>query len=183
MTNSAPPTTLFWKSAYETHGPAVLSFLRSRLSHHKDAEDLLQDTFVQAIRAGDNIQDIAKVRPYLFRTAHNLLINFVKRPKVVPFTQVGDGEPANFDIATTSEHSPEEFVAIRELTANIKSMLEKLTDNHRTAFQMAIVQERSYNEIAELTGWTQAQVKINVYRARKAAMEILFRKYPDRSKS
>jgi RNA polymerase sigma factor (sigma-70 family) len=183
LTDSTPPTTLFWKSAYETHGPAVLSFLRARLSQHSDAEDLLQDTFVQAIRSGGSIQDTSKVRSYLFRTAHNLMVNHIKRPNVVPFTAIGDGEPGNIDAAASHETSPETVLVNRELKENIKSMLDKLPENHRVAFQLAMVQERSYREIAEVTGWTPAQVKINVYRARKAAMEILYRKYSDRSKS
>jgi RNA polymerase sigma factor (sigma-70 family) len=77
----------FWRQAYEAHGPAVLAFLPSRARSREDAEDLLQETFVRAIRAGGGLRDSGRIRPYLFTIPHNLLRNVRRRNVSSPLVQ------------------------------------------------------------------------------------------------
>ena len=65
----------FWMTTYEEHGSAVMAFLTSRTGRRDVAEDLLQETFVRAIRARPTLPDPAGVRSYLFTTAQHLLIS------------------------------------------------------------------------------------------------------------
>ncbi len=172
------PDDAFWHTAYTAHGSAVLAFLRRRVSH-EEAEDVLQETFVRAIRAGSFRGDHDQARAYLMSAARHVLINRLRRPRLV--VAAGDvASPArteNVDDAVASAPSPdatpEENATRNAFSRKLDSVLAQLKDNYRQAFELAVIQQHSYAEVAGLTGWSLAQVKINVYRARKRVIEGL----------
>ncbi len=64
----------FWQSAYQKHGSSILAYLRVKTGSLEEAEDLLQETFVKAIKASATIGALAKLRSFLFTTAHLLFL-------------------------------------------------------------------------------------------------------------
>ena len=76
--------------------------------------------------------------------------------------------------------TPEDNAAWSAFRKRLDQVLEGLRETYRQAFELAVVQQRSYAEIGQLTGWSPAQVKINVYRARKRVIEGLADYLPDR---
>ncbi|MBD3167211.1 sigma-70 family RNA polymerase sigma factor [bacterium] len=163
-----------WRTAYEEYGSDLLAFLQHRVKSRHDAEDLLQETFVRVIRNGSKLRDPKRCRSYLFSTAHNLMVNFVTRKRESTMSRDEDVEffTATLMLDDTSE-SPEEQTTRRELETRLKEIVGEMTPAHRQAFEMAVLQGKPYKEIAEQTGWSLSQVKINVYRARKTASEAL----------
>jgi RNA polymerase sigma-70 factor (ECF subfamily) len=152
----------FWKTAYHEHGPAVMAFLRSRLGNREDAEELMQETFVRAMRAGDRLRDRSTVRGYLFTTAHNLMRNRFRRAQVSP---VVDGAIAG--VEAWAVDTADTRARLRALVDRLAEVLENLPPAHREAFKLAVLDRVPYREIADRTGWSLSTVKINVYRARK----------------
>ncbi len=173
MEESATKSGL-WRRAYLQHGTDILAFLHNRLRNREDAEDLLQETFIKAIRSSDNLRDSTKVRSYLFTIAHNLLINYMKRRREVPFdTRNYDGETSVEMMVEDQGTSPETTANHSQLMEKLNQVLSTLTPAHRSAFEMGVLEKKPYNEIARLMDWSLAAVKINVYRARKQVMEEL----------
>ena len=106
----SPAQLSFWKLAYETHGSAVLSFLTSRLRRREEAEDLLQETFIRAIRAGESLRDAGRVRPYLMTIAHRLVLNEARRKKPVLISDASpDDADRAWEIPDAGAESPEEI--------------------------------------------------------------------------
>lgn len=175
----------FWHSAFCVHGPAVLAFLRRRTGR-EEAEDILQETFVRAIRAGTYRGDHPNARAYLMSTARHVLINRLRRPRlVVAAEELGAraGVPAEGDAlaaVASADASPEENAAWRAFRERLDRVLDGLKESYRQAFELAVVQQRSYAEVARLTGWSLPRVKINVYRARKRVIAGLADYLPDR---
>ena len=157
----------FWRQAYEQHGPAVLAFLRSQARSREDAEDLLQETFVRAIRAGGGLRDSSKIRPYLFATAHNLLRNVHRRTAASPLV---DASPT---VDPEASDGADSRARVRLLLARLQALLEAMPPALRQAFELGIIEKVAYREIASRTGWSLAQVKVNVHRARRRAVEEL----------
>lgn len=158
----------FWEDAYREHGPSLLSFLRRRLSGREEAEDLLQETFVRAIRAPEGVRDTAKTRSYLFTTAHHLLIDHLKRaPRSLSEAEedrIGD------DVTRVRTDSG---ARVRELQERLALAMERMTAVERLAFEAAVLRHEPYAEIARRLGWSREQVKVNVFRARRRAMREL----------
>ncbi len=173
MVATASADSLFWKSAYEEHGRALLSFLQRRTRCLEDAEDLLQETFVQAMRSTEVLRDRSKVKSYLFTIANNLMLNKMRRShKEIRLFENEDGTNPLEQFADSSSDT-ETILAQSELEGQISRILSDMPAAHRTAFELGIIQRLSYDEIVKATGWTLAQVKINVFRARKKAISSL----------
>lgn len=151
-----------WRSAFSDHSGPVLRFLRRRLPP-ADAEDLLQETFLRAMRAGspDRIENL---RSYLFATAKHLTLNSLRRPRPV---QAAAATPRPIDETPAGEPGPDGEVSFRFLSEALSRALTTLPRSHREAFELAVLDGLSYEEVARATGTTLAQVKVHVYRARR----------------
>ena len=125
----------FWRQVYEQHGPAVLAFLRSRARSREDAEDLLQETFVRAIRAGSGLRDSSKIRPSLFATAHNLLRNVHRRTAASPLV---DASPT---VDPEASDGADSRARVRLLLARLQALLEAMPSALRQAFELGIIEK------------------------------------------
>jgi RNA polymerase sigma-70 factor (ECF subfamily) len=158
MTSSWESNPEFWRSAYQRHGPALMAYLTVRTRSPEEAEDLLQETFVKAIKAAHSLKDITRIRAYLFAIAHNQLINHLKKKKLISMGTANILAP---------DPSPEEEYLGRAFKNQLEFSMKTLSSNHRRAFELAILKGLSYHEISIKTGWSLSTVKINIYRARR----------------
>lgn len=187
MTEAIEQDRGFWRAAYQSHAPAVLAFLQHRLGRREDAEDLLQETFVRAIRSGSFDGD--NLRAYLLRTAHNLWVNRRRRPRLmVPMLGpmagpvAGEEEAPLVDVPAETA-SPEQEASWSAFREELQRVLAGLSEPHRRAFELGALEQHSYGEIARITGWSLPQVKVNLYRARKRIIEELREHFPQAARS
>ena len=165
----------FWPDAYAEHAPGLRNFLRRRLRSAELAEDLTQDTFVRAMNAEGSIRDPGRIRPYLYQTAHRLLLNHLRRPALVR-TESELGATGELEaLAPSARDQSDDSVRERELKEAVERLLEQLPADQALAFTWAVLEQRSYAEIEEHTGWSRSKVKISVFRARQRIMEELER--------
>lgn len=164
----------FWMATYEEHGSAVMAFLTSRTGRRDVAEDLLQETFVRAIRARPTIPHPSGARSYLFTTAAHLLISRYRKKTPSLFSEASEAGSRLFEqIADSTAAAPDEAADLSRFESQLHGVLATLKPAHRTAFELAILQQIPYGEIVEQTGWSLGQVKTNVHRARKQVMAEL----------
>jgi RNA polymerase sigma-70 factor, ECF subfamily len=166
-----------WRAVWEADRSAVLAFLRRRVGDADLAEDLLQETFVRAIRAG-RLADGEGARAYLMTIARNLAADQGRRRlrlvrdgahRTVP---ADDGSEA-VQVADRRTESPEESAGRRGLERRVRDALAALPERYRIAFRMAAVEQRSYREIGTALGWSLDQVRVNVHRARRRLIDRL----------
>lgn len=174
MTESTPVDISFWKTAYEEHGDAILGFLARRTRRREEAEDLLQETFIRAIRSGGALRDVERVRAYLISIAYRLLLSDVRRKKPVLFADIGTGEDRpGIELPTADADSPEMAAHLSRVEDRVRGALGGLSRDLRTAFELAVFEQKSYAEIGESQGWNLNRVRINVHRARKKMIVAL----------
>ena len=156
-----------WTSAYARHESDILAFLRRRLPR-EDAEDLCQETFARAVAAGDALRDPDRVRAYLFRIAHNLMVNHLRRRgRVWSESDLGDGVDLERLAGAVDGEGPEARRRRGVLTRRLAELLARLPADQRQAFRLGALDRRPYAEIAAAMGWSVAKVKIEVFRARR----------------
>jgi RNA polymerase sigma-70 factor (ECF subfamily) len=156
-----------WTSAYARHESEILTFLRRRLPR-EDAEDLCQETFARAVAAGDALRDPGRVRAYLFRIAHNLIVNHLRRRgRVWVESDLGDGVDLEQLAGAVDNEGPESRRRRSVLTRRLAELLAELPDDQRQAFRLGALDRRPYAQIATAMGWSMAKVKIEVFRARR----------------
>jgi RNA polymerase sigma-70 factor (ECF subfamily) len=117
------------------------------------AEDLMQETFIKAIntiRAG-RYNEQGKFLPWIVRIAHNLAIDFFRRDKRYPTTELDD----NGQILNTlgfSEDSAETAQIRKETYTRLRVLIQQLPDKQREVLIMRHYAEMTFQEIAEATG-------------------------------
>lgn len=172
---------VFWRSAYQAHAPALLGFLRRRVASPSEAEDLLQELFVRAMRA-DTFRRDASIKPYLYSIARNLLASRYRRPRLRLVTSSPDTDDLDpLDQVEGDEADAQDRVEWSEFDQALAEALDRLSADHRLAFRLGVLEETPYAEIAERQGWTLSRVKVNVHRARRKIIDALGDRIPGSS--
>jgi RNA polymerase sigma-70 factor, ECF subfamily len=149
---------------YRTHLRDVYSYSYYRTGNHHDAEDLTEQTFLQAYRHFDRAQRESHgrpLRPWLIRIAHNLAANYYRDRSRRPQTQLEDAA------VISAPHDTEDIVVGREeLHAVLKGVMA-LPDDRREALIMRFALDMDNREIARALGRSEGATKVLLHRAIK----------------
>jgi RNA polymerase sigma factor (sigma-70 family) len=142
----------------------LLGFCRQMLGSTEDAEDVLQEVFVNAYRAMLADEREINLRPWLYRIARNRSLNHLRKP-TADAQESMDMIPA-VEASSTAEkvHNREEF---RQLLIDVK----KLPETQRSALLLREMDALSYEEIAAAMDTTVPSVKSLLVRARISLAE------------
>jgi RNA polymerase sigma factor (sigma-70 family) len=142
----------------------LLGFCRQMLGSTEDAEDVLQEVFVNAYRAMLADDRDINLRPWLYRIARNRCLNHLRKP-TADAQESMDMVPV-VEAATTAEkvHNREEF---RQLLTDVG----KLPETQRSALLLREMDAMSYEEIAAAMETSVPSVKSLLVRARISLAE------------
>jgi RNA polymerase sigma factor (sigma-70 family) len=137
----------------------LLGFCRQMLGSTEDAEDVLQEVFVNAYRAMLADEREINLRPWLYRIARNRCLNQLRKPSAD--AQESMDMVPEVEAASTAEkvHNREEF---RQIVADVN----KLPETQRSALLLREMDALSYEEIADAMETTVPSVKSLLVRAR-----------------
>jgi RNA polymerase sigma factor (sigma-70 family) len=142
----------------------LLGFCRQMLGSTEDAEDVLQEVFVNSYRAMLADEREINLRPWLYRIARNRCLNHLRKP-TADAQESMDMVPM-VEAATTAEkvHNREEF---RQLLTDVG----KLPETQRSALLLREMDAMSYEEIAQAMETSVPSVKSLLVRARISLAE------------
>jgi len=136
----------------------LLSFIRNRIPDEADAEDILQDVFYQ-FSESFMIQPIEQVSAWLFRAARNRITDLFRKKKSIPFSRISparqddeDDAPGIQDLLPDPADGPEAVYARKIIIQELMDALDELPSEQREAFVMNELEDRSFKEMAEITG-------------------------------
>jgi RNA polymerase sigma-70 factor (ECF subfamily) len=128
------------------------------------AEELAQETFVRAYRSLGALKDEAKLSTWLFGIAKNVARESLRsRAKDERRVELDDGRVLEI---SDNRLPPDRVLLDRELNGVISRALGELDEDKRLVFTLKVFQQRSYDEIAEITGFSIAKLKTDLHRAR-----------------
>jgi RNA polymerase sigma-70 factor (ECF subfamily) len=155
---------------YRAHLKDVYSYAYYRVGNHHDAEDLTEQTFLQAYRHYERAMAESEgrpLRPWLIRIAHNLAANLYRDRSRKPQSPIEDSET----LRTT--HTTEDLVEGRDELARILEGVKELPDDRREALIMRFALGMDNREIARAMGRTDGATKVLLHRAIKQLEEIV----------
>jgi RNA polymerase sigma-70 factor, ECF subfamily len=159
---------------FERYARPVLRFLYDLVGQRELAEDLAQETFVRAYRGLHTLRDEGKLSTWLFGIARNVAReSFRSRPREDKKVHLDDAQVLDL---SDNEPLPDSQLLNRELNRVIQEALGRLDEDKRVVFSLKIFHQRSYEEIAEITGFSIAKLKTDLHRA-KAEMRRRIRPY------
>jgi RNA polymerase sigma-70 factor, ECF subfamily len=165
----------FQRTALE-HMDSLYSTALRLCSHEKDAEDLVQDTYLKALRFRDKFQDGTNLKAWLFKILTNTFINKYRR-KVRERRILDDGA----DVSTSEElvlrggerADPEREYLSRALAEDLQKALGQIPADFRMAVILADVEEFSYREIADIMECPIGTVMSRIFRGRRLLQKQL----------
>jgi RNA polymerase sigma-70 factor, ECF subfamily len=149
---------------YKAHLRDVYSYSYYRIGNHHDAEDLTEQTFLQAYRHFERAQRESNgrpLRPWLIRIAHNLAANYYRDRSRRPVTQLEDAA------VLTAPRGTEEMVEGREEVKEVLEGVSKLPEDRREALIMRFALGMDNKEIARAMDRSEGATKVLIHRAIK----------------
>ncbi|HEX4837174.1 MAG TPA: sigma-70 family RNA polymerase sigma factor, partial [Solirubrobacteraceae bacterium] len=147
---------------YRAHLRDVYSYAYYRVGNHHDAEDLTEQTFLQAYRHFERAQresDGRPLRPWLIRIAHNLAANLYRDRSRRPALPIDDTSEL------VASHTTEELVEGRDELSRVLGGVQRLPDDRREALIMRFALGMDNREIARALGRTDGATKVLLHRA------------------
>ncbi len=142
----------------------LLGFCRQMLGSTEDAEDVLQEVFVNAYKAMLRDEREINLRPWLYRIARNRCLNYLRKP-------TADAQESMDMVPAVEASSTAERVHNREEFRQILGDVNKLPETQRSALLLREMDALSYEEIAAAMETTVPSVKSLLVRARISLAE------------
>ena len=140
--------------------PMMRAYARQILPGTADIDDVLQDVFLTAWQRLPELEDLARVKPWLMRITGRKSVDRIRAGR--PQVNIDDIEPRAPERA-----APARIVEARMGTAALSSALRELPDGQRACWVLREIGEYSYDEIAEELELPLSTVRGLLARARK----------------
>lgn len=157
----------------ERHSRRVRDYIRMMVKDNDVADDLMQETFIKAIRHIDEgrYADSGKFLSWVLRIAHNQVIDFFRQKK--SSKSISESE-AGYGILGTlrfAENNVEDRIVASQIESDVRRLVDELPDEQREVVMLRYFSGMSFQEIAD-----QTEVSINTALGRMRYALINLRK-------
>jgi RNA polymerase sigma-70 factor, ECF subfamily len=150
---------------FDRYSRPLLGFIFDMVGDRHTAEDLAQETFVRAFRGLGTLRDESKLSTWLFSIAKNVARESLRERRRGGVSVELDDEEVVFELHDNAP-TPAGRLLDKELNGVIRKALMRLDEDKRLVFTLKVLQHRSYEEIAEITGFSVGKLKTDLHRAR-----------------
>jgi RNA polymerase sigma-70 factor (ECF subfamily) len=144
-----------YNRSVDEYSDSVYRFIRGNLKDDDRASDIIQDTYEKLWRNVTEI-DYSVVKSWLFSTAYHNMIDIIRKEKRMTSLDVSHEQL----MICESHYS--------DLNEILHEAVDRLPEQQKIAVLLRDYEGYSYKEIGDITGLSEAQVKINIYRGRLA---------------
>lgn len=138
----------------------IYRFILKNIKDVDKAKDVVQDTYEKLWLKIDGVS-FDKVRSYLFTTAYHTMIDMLRREK----------KQGDFNTIKPDNYSHDEQYS--DLNEILHEAVGKLPDAQRSVILLRDYEGYSYEEIAQITGLNESQVKVYIFRGRMFLKEYI----------
>ncbi len=163
----------------ELHRGKIYAMIQNMIHNQADAWDLTQEAFIKAWKALPNFEARAKFSTWLYRIAHNVVYDWMRKRKIQSAGEFNDEIMTDATIEPSARTTPRESLAPDQALANselgikIKDAMAKLSPEHRQAILLREVEGYDYKEIAEIIHSSIGTVMSRLFYARKKLQSLL----------
>jgi RNA polymerase sigma-70 factor, ECF subfamily len=156
----------------------VVRFARSLARDPVGADDLVQETYLQALRGWHTFRPDADPRRWLFTVCHHTFLRTARRDS--SYVEAPDGDPDLESLATTTAHWHAQESGVAELAERmdlgpaIDHALTTLPAYFRAAVVLVDVEGQTYEEAALILGVPVGTVRSRLFRGRRLLQDLLF---------
>ena len=159
--------TQYFSHLVDKYKDIVFSIALKVLRNREDAEEMAQESFIKAYKSLHTFKGDAKFSTWLYRITYNNCISEVRKKKLkivsTDDVQISDEpEEMNFD-----------GIPAENRAKYVKAALDKLPEDEYALILLYYFEDKSVEEIGEITKLSESNVKVKLFRARKKLYSIL----------
>lgn len=132
------------------------------LGNDLDAEDVVQEVLVKVWQKSDQLEEIENKQAWCMTVTRNLSIDKIRARKATIAGSVDD-----YHFISDSSPTPDVITEDRENLSIVMKTLNGLPEHQKEIIHLRDVEGYTYKEIADITGYSEDQVKVNLFRARQ----------------
>lgn len=159
-TDTCYMTTREFNTAVDLHADSIYRFVLKHVRNRMLADDVVQETYAKVWERHEQIQ-AEKAKSYLFTSAYHCMLDLLKKEN--RSASIEGVEP----LGNTESHHNFDIQRV------LHEALDTLPEIQKSVVLLRDYEGYSYEEIAEITGLTDAQVKVYIFRARQALKSVL----------
>lgn len=144
----------------DLHADGLYRFIRKSMNDSESAKDVVQEVFTKMWEKHQNVQ-FEKAKSYLFTAGYRTMIDTIRKNK----------RSASFDEVVESSYGHRKQYS--ELGEILNGALKKLPEDQRAVVLLRDYEGYSYQEIGGIMNFTESQVKVYIFRARKFLQKYL----------
>ena len=144
-----------YNRSVEEYADSVYRFIRGNIRDDDRSNDIVQDSYEKLWRHVAEI-DYGVAKSWLFTTAYNNMIDVIRKEKRMTSLEQDHEDQLIYESQYT------------DLNDILNAALLRLPEQQKTSVMLMDYEGYSYKEISEITGLSEASVKINIYRGRIA---------------
>lgn len=136
-----------------------------------DAEDMVQETYIRLWRQRDSLTSISNAQAYAVTTLRHVCFDTLS-------SQPPDGTVTSLDSTVPeplADRDTASDIERRETSALLHSIIDRLPSPQREIITMRDIDEMPFDRISQLTGLTQGNIRIILFRARRQIKELFKR--------
>jgi RNA polymerase sigma-70 factor (ECF subfamily) len=150
---------------YKLYSPRILHYLAVRLPREEDAQEILNDVFLDAIDSLSILKKDNNLQAWLYKIAHHKTVDYYRKRKIkslllsqIPYLEIVDSEV----------HQPEFILEKDKVRDKIESAFKSLPDLYRKVLKLRYEDKISVKEIAVMIEMSFKATESLIFRARKS---------------
>jgi len=149
------------------HQDKTYSVCLSILKNKFEAQEAAQDTFIKVFKSIASFNEGSKLSSWIYKIAYRTSLDYIRKRKITAdIDDLGNLLPAN-------EESAQENMEHKELSQGLRGALEHLPADERGLIRMFYLEEFNIKELEEITGLSNSNIKVKLFRARKKLSNII----------
>lgn len=148
-----------FEKLYDTYYDSLYRYIYVCVKDKWNAEDIISTVFMKIYESREKIQDVEKSRNWVFKIAHNAIIDFYrKNGRVIPIDDFIDA---------ASDDDSYENILIKDEFSKVKKIIEELPPETKDIIYLRFYGGLKFREIGEAVNKTENTVKSIINRAMK----------------
>jgi RNA polymerase sigma-70 factor (ECF subfamily) len=158
---------------YLKESRAIQGLLRRALSHPEDREEMLHEIYLQLISGGSSFQGKSSLSTYIYRVARVTIFQKYRRENTLKRGKIYRKILEDTDIPGDDKASPEYGFSRKQAREIIRGLLSKLPEAYRSALELRVFQDKSYDEIARELNLPINTVSTRIHKGKKILSSLM----------
>lgn len=164
-----------WRELVDLLSPQIFRIVRNQISQSADHEDVAQEVFTKIFLKFEQFAGLQDFRHWVSRITINTCYDWLRKKKARPlvsYADLGEQHAEIIERTLAGESDTPEFG--RQLMIDLlHKLIATLKPREQIVIRLLDLEEKSVQDVCDLTGWGSSKVKVTAMRARRKLGEML----------